>query len=81
VRLCTATGCGAKVGWVAPPKTNGGGKPPGSGTTSMWSSGWTYVAIGAAVVVAGGVAAWRLGAFDRSETPPPTWRWEGVGGR
>ena len=81
-RICTATACGEKVGWVSPPNTNGDGPPPGKGGgSSVWRSTWTYVAIGAAVVVASGVAAWRLGAFDRGETSPPTWRWEGVGGR
>jgi hypothetical protein len=82
VRLCTTTTCGDKVGWVAPAATNGGNaKLPPGGSKSVWSSPWTYVAIGAAVVVTGGVAAWRLGAFDKGETPPPTWRWEGAGGR
>jgi hypothetical protein len=80
VRVCGQTACGDRRGWVAPPPTgNGNGPKPGGEGGTVWSSPWTYVAIGAAVVVIGGVTAWRLGAFDRAETPPPTWRWEGVG--
>jgi len=82
VRLCGKTACGGRVEWVSPPKSSGGnGRPSGGEGASVWSSPWTYVAIGAAAVVAGGVTAWRLGAFDRDDAPLPTWRWEGVGGR
>jgi len=76
VRLCGTHGCAPATTWMVPttPKT----PPVTTEPPSVWRSGWTYAAIGAAAVIAGSVTAWRLGAFDRPEAPPPTWRWEGT---
>jgi hypothetical protein len=45
---------------------------------SILRSPWTWVAVGAAVIATGAGIAHGLGAFDRPERPPPTWRWEGA---
>lgn len=75
VRICGPTSCGAPSTWstipLAPP-------PPWRETSSAWSSRWTWVGIGAAALISGTITAWSLGAFDRREPPPPTWRWEGA---
>ncbi len=80
VRRCDAHGCAPPVVWMTKPKgkSGGDGVDPPPPSTSIWRSGWTYAAIGAVAAVAGGLAAWRLGAFDRGEAPPATLRWEGV---
>ena len=79
VRTCDARSCAASETWLG----LASGKPPaartdGGAVHGPWRSGWTYVAIGAATLAVGGLAAWRLGAFDRPQSPPPTWRWEGI---
>ena len=81
VRICGAHACGAPTVWLDPAAVSAQPDEVPAHTTSsgIWSSGWTYVALGAASLAAGSVVAWRLGAFDRPEAPPPTWRWEGVG--
>ncbi|MGZ3420031.1 MAG: hypothetical protein ACXVEE_19295 [Polyangiales bacterium] len=75
VRLCGATSCAQPTHWgFGMPST-----PPTVVTEkSVFRSPWTWVAIGAAAVAGGTIAAWRLGAFDRPDAPPPTWRWEGA---
>ena len=75
VRVCSSTSCGPSSVWSTVPIAPTKAPPP---TTSIWSSRWTWVGIGAAAVVGGSIAAWRLGAFDRGESPPPVWRWEGA---
>jgi hypothetical protein len=73
VRICGATTCAQPTHWVyAVPVTT----PPIVEEKSLFRSPWTWVAIGAAAVAGGTIAAWRLGAFERPDAPPPTWRWE-----
>jgi hypothetical protein len=75
VRICGATSCAAPTHWgYAVPST----PPPIAPDKSVWRSPWTWVAIGAAAVAGGSIAAWRLGAFDRPDAPAPVWRWEGA---
>jgi hypothetical protein len=78
VRVCDAYACGAPSTWMAPPIETPKGHPADGGETSVWSSPWTYVALGAGAAAIGGIVAWRLGAFDRPSAPPPTWQWQGV---
>jgi len=74
VQRCGPTGCAKPTVWLAPEVSP---KPiPLPPSTSVLRSPWTWVAIGAGVVVAGSLTAWKLGAFDRKEAPAPTWRWE-----
>lgn len=74
VRICGAASCGAPSTWSTAPITT----TPPVAETSVWSSRWTWLGIGAAAVVGGSITAWRLGAFDRPDPPPPTWRWDGA---
>ena len=79
VRACDARSCAPSESWltltgVTPLRPRGDEGP----ASSAWRSGWTYAAIGAATLAVGGLAAWRLGALDRPQAPPPTWRWEGI---
>lgn len=74
VRVCSATACGPSSTWSTVPIV----ATPVTPSTSIWSSRWTWIGIGAAAVVGGTITAWRLGAFDRAESPPPVWRWEGA---
>ena len=75
VQRCGSTECAKAVVWVAPEV---GAKPPPlpPPSTPWLRSPWTWAAIGVGVAAAAGLTAWGLGAFDRKETPPPTWRWE-----
>lgn len=77
VRVCSTSACGPPSTWSTLP-VSATPKTPVPEQKSIFRSGWTWAAIGAAAVVGGTVAAWRLGAFDRGESPPPTWRWEGA---
>lgn len=75
IQVCSAHDCGAPAVWSTVPLSP---PPPRPESKSIFRSGWTWAAIGAAAVVGGTLTAWRLGAFDRDEPPPPTWRWEGA---
>lgn len=75
IRICSATQCGKASTWSTVPLAE---PPKVASGSSVWSSRWTWVGLGAAALVGGAVTAWRLGAFDRDEPPPPVWRWEGA---
>jgi hypothetical protein len=75
VRICGATTCAQPTYWAYAEKA---ATPRIVEEKSLFRSPWTWVAIGAAAVAGGTIAAWRLGAFDRPDAPPPTWRWEGA---
>lgn len=75
LRLCDASSCGAATTLsTLDVATTKAPRPQ----PSVWRSGWTWAAIGAAAVATGVLTAWGLGAFDPDPKPPPTWRWEGV---
>jgi hypothetical protein len=75
IRVCSATSCGPVSTWSTVPLIH---PPATTPSKSVWSSKWTWIGVGAAAVVGGTITAWRLGAFDRGEAPPPVWRWEGA---
>ncbi len=75
VRVCGASACAAAATWSTAPVAS---PPPIVEESSILRSKWTWIGVGAAVVVGGTITAWQLGAFDRPDAPPPTWRWEGV---
>lgn len=77
IRVCSAHDCGPPSTWSTVAVT-AAPKPVVPENKSVWRSGWTWAAIGAAAAAVGTVAAWRLGAFDRGDSPAPTWRWEGA---
>ncbi len=76
VRVCGAASCGPASVWSIVPVTAPRTTVPSE--TSILRSKWTWIGVGAAVVVGGAITAWQLGAFDRDEAPRPTWRWDGV---
>jgi len=75
VRVCGATSCGAPTVWSTAPVA---APRPIAPEESALRSKWTWIGLGAAAVIGGTLSAWQLGAFDRPDAPPPTWRWEGV---
>lgn len=75
LRVCASSACGPASVWSTVPLVEDKKPVP---TTSVFKSGWTWAAIGAGAVALGTLTAWRLGAFDRNDPGPPTWRWEGA---
>jgi hypothetical protein len=74
IRVCGNTSCGPESVWSTAPLVT----PRPITETSLLRSKWTWIGVGAAAVIGGTITAWQLGAFDRKDAPPPTWRWEGV---